>query len=98
MAFAASSTRSRQRSILRARTSHRAFAAVKNLVVFTAPGLSLEMVNRQTPAANQSREMFEELAVPLFDSLFNFAHWLTHNREEAEDLVQETYAKALKGF
>src|SRR5437868_9562224 len=36
--------------------------------------------------------------MPLFDSLFNFAHWLTRNREEAEDLVQETYAKALKGF
>jgi RNA polymerase sigma-70 factor (ECF subfamily) len=42
--------------------------------------------------------VFEELAMPLFDSLYNFAHWLTQNREEAEDLVQETYAKALKGF
>ena len=41
---------------------------------------------------------FEELAMPLFDHLYNFAHWLTHNREEAEDLVQETYMKALKGF
>jgi RNA polymerase sigma-70 factor, ECF subfamily len=41
---------------------------------------------------------FEELAMPLFDQLYNFAHWLTRNREEAEDLVQETYAKALKGF
>src|ERR1700685_471073 len=41
---------------------------------------------------------FEDLAMPLFDQLYNFAHWLTHNREEAEDLVQETYAKALKGF
>jgi RNA polymerase sigma-70 factor, ECF subfamily len=41
---------------------------------------------------------FEELAIPLFDSLYNFAHWLTRNREEAEDIVQETYAKALKGF
>jgi RNA polymerase sigma-70 factor (ECF subfamily) len=46
---------------------------------------------------NQS-DSFEELAMPLFDQLYNFAHWLTQNREEAEDLVQETYAKALKGF
>src|SRR6201994_4366750 len=41
---------------------------------------------------------FEELAMPLFAQMYNFAHWLTQNREEAEDLVQETYAKALKGF
>jgi RNA polymerase sigma-70 factor (ECF subfamily) len=41
---------------------------------------------------------FEALALPLFDRLYNFAHWLTQNREEAEDLVQETYVKALKGF
>jgi RNA polymerase sigma-70 factor, ECF subfamily len=41
---------------------------------------------------------FDELAMPLFDQLYNFAHWLTQNRSEAEDLVQETYLKALKGF
>jgi RNA polymerase sigma-70 factor, ECF subfamily len=49
-------------------------------------------------AADIQLDSFEELAVPLFDQLYNFAHWLTQNREEAEDLVQETYAKALKGF
>jgi RNA polymerase sigma-70 factor (ECF subfamily) len=43
-------------------------------------------------------DSFEMLAMPMFASLYNFAHWLTHNREEAEDLVQETYMKALKGF
>jgi RNA polymerase sigma-70 factor (ECF subfamily) len=41
---------------------------------------------------------FEELAMPLFSQLYNFAHWLAQNREEAEDLVQETYVKALRGF
>src|SRR6266446_959337 len=41
---------------------------------------------------------FEDLAMPLFDQLYNFAHWLTRNRDETEDLVQKTYAKALKGF
>jgi RNA polymerase sigma-70 factor (ECF subfamily) len=43
-------------------------------------------------------DSFEELAMPLFDQLYNLAHWLTRSRTEAEDLVQETYAKALKGF
>jgi RNA polymerase sigma-70 factor (ECF subfamily) len=41
---------------------------------------------------------FEELAMPLFDQLYNFACWLTQDRTEAEDLVQETYVKALRGF
>ena len=41
---------------------------------------------------------FEELAMPLFDQLYNFAQWLTQNPSDAEDLVQETYVKALKGF
>jgi RNA polymerase sigma-70 factor, ECF subfamily len=41
---------------------------------------------------------FEDLAMPLFDQLYNFARWLTHDTTEAEDLVQETYAKALRGF
>lgn len=36
--------------------------------------------------------------MPLFDHLYNFAHWLTQDTAEAEDLVQETYAKALRGF
>jgi RNA polymerase sigma-70 factor (ECF subfamily) len=43
-------------------------------------------------------ETFEQVAMPHFDRLYNFACWLTQDRQEAEDLVQETYVKALKGF
>jgi RNA polymerase sigma-70 factor (ECF subfamily) len=50
------------------------------------------------PEERPQSESFEELALPLFDRLYNFAQWLTQDRTEAEDLVQETYAKALKGF
>jgi RNA polymerase sigma-70 factor, ECF subfamily len=45
-----------------------------------------------------STATFEELALPLFEQLYNLAHWLTQDTSEAEDLVQETYAKALRGF
>jgi RNA polymerase sigma-70 factor (ECF subfamily) len=41
---------------------------------------------------------FEELAMPHFARLFNFACWLAQDRAAAEELVQETYMKALKGF
>ena len=41
---------------------------------------------------------FEEQAMPLFNSLFNFARWLARDQHDAEDLVQETYRKALHGF
>ena len=41
---------------------------------------------------------FEQLALPLLDSAYNFAYWLAQNQENAEDLVQETYLKALRGF
>lgn len=43
-------------------------------------------------------EEFERLAMPLLDPLYNFACWLCSDRDEASDLVQESFAKALKAF
>src|SRR3984957_12092169 len=47
---------------------------------------------------NRPRPGFEQLAIPLFASLYNFAHWLAQNQNDAEDLVQETYLKAMRNY
>jgi RNA polymerase sigma factor (sigma-70 family) len=53
---------------------------------------------RTMPSAITRSADFEQLALPLFASLYNHAHWLTRNHAEAEDLVQETFSKALRAF
>jgi RNA polymerase sigma-70 factor, ECF subfamily len=44
------------------------------------------------------RAAFERMALPHLDEAFNLARWLTGNRSDAEDVVQEAYLKALKHF
>lgn len=49
------------------------------------------------PTSSQNHA-FADLALPLLPSLYNVAFWLSRNPADAEDLVQETYLKALRGF
>lgn len=44
-----------------------------------------------------SRNDFERLAIEQLDTLYRFARRLTRDQNRAEDLVQETYVRALKG-
>jgi len=46
---------------------------------------------------DRSRE-FEEVALVHLDALYRSALRLTHNRSEAEDLVQQTCLRAFRGF
>lgn len=50
------------------------------------------------PDDTHSRETFEELAVPLLDQLYAAAMRMTRNPADAQDLVQETFAKAYAAF
>ena len=52
----------------------------------------------RTMPSPATSEPFEQLALPLLPSLYSHAFWLSRNYAEAEDLVQETIAKALRAF
>lgn len=47
---------------------------------------------------DRAREAFEREAMPHLDALHGYAMHLTRNASDAEDLVQETYVKALKNY
>jgi RNA polymerase sigma-70 factor (ECF subfamily) len=50
----------------------------------------------ETPEARQAR--FEADALPFLDQLYSAALRMTRNPADAEDVVQETYAKAFSAF
>ena len=53
---------------------------------------------RQLAAEARNRVRFEEEALELSDQVYRVARRLVSTREEAEDLVQETYARAFRSW
>lgn len=58
---------------------------------------------RETPEgrslSDQSKVVrFEEIALPHMRAAYNLARWLVHNENDAEDIVQESYLRALRFF
>jgi RNA polymerase sigma-70 factor (ECF subfamily) len=53
---------------------------------------------RAARASGAQTTTFADLAMPLLPSLYNVAFWLSRNPADAEDLVQETFLKGLRGF
>lgn len=41
---------------------------------------------------------FEEVISPHFESAYNLSRWLTGNRDDAEDVVQEAFLRAFASF
>ena len=47
---------------------------------------------------NEKRLRFEQLILPHLDAAYNLARWLTHNDQDAQDMVQEAYLRAFRFF
>jgi RNA polymerase sigma-70 factor, ECF subfamily len=60
--------------------------------------MSLLPWKRAVRESGPQTSSFENLVLPLLPSLYNVASWLARNPTDAEDLVQETFLKALRGF
>ena len=46
----------------------------------------------------EERRQFEEIFLPHLDAAYNLARWIVQNDQDAEDIVQEAFVRAFKGF
>ena len=56
------------------------------------------IVKQDQASASDLESRFEAEALPLLPGLYSAANRLTRNAADAEDLVQETYLRAFRGF
>ena len=42
--------------------------------------------------------LYEKLMLPHLDAAYNLARWMTRNEDDAQDVVQESYLRALRFF
>ena len=46
----------------------------------------------------EKKPRFEELFLPYQDAAYNLAYWIVGGEQDAQDIVQEAYIRALNGF
>jgi RNA polymerase sigma-70 factor (ECF subfamily) len=58
----------------------------------------IQLSGQATVMQPDTKLRFERLALPHLDAAFNVARWLTRNDEDAADVVQDAYMRALRYF
>jgi RNA polymerase sigma-70 factor (ECF subfamily) len=46
----------------------------------------------------EERRRFEETFLPFLDAAYNLARWIVQHDQDAQDIVQEAYLRAFKGY
>jgi hypothetical protein len=46
----------------------------------------------------EDRRRFEKIFLPYLDAAYNLARWIIRHDQDAQDVVQDAYIRALKGF
>ena len=67
-------------------------------VLFPLPGKLCKTYRRDVKESTANNTGFNQTALEHLDALYGFAMSLTRNQTEAEDLVQETYLRAVRAF
>ena len=47
---------------------------------------------------HEDRRRFEEIFLPYLDAAYNLARWIIRHDQDAQDVVQDAYVRAFKGF
>ena len=47
---------------------------------------------------DEKRKRFEAMMIPHLDAAYSLARWLTRNESDADDIVQDAYLRAYRGF
>jgi RNA polymerase sigma-70 factor, ECF subfamily len=58
----------------------------------------IQMSGQAMVMRSDTKLRFERLALPHLDAAYNVARWLTRNDEDAADVVQDAYVRALRYF
>jgi RNA polymerase sigma-70 factor (ECF subfamily) len=56
------------------------------------------LIQSTTEALLRAPQGFEQQALPHLDAAYSLALWLMRDRADAEDVVQDAYVRALRGF